>query len=169
MKNFISFLATLVIIGFSSCKNSNSSEENSQGQMNKQTNENEQLELSSKLLEVDENNAIKIEEDVIQRVNDLIIEKGIDEISEIIALYRPEDEYAENAYYTYTLTEQKLDNNITQIVLTETGLADDSVEGIRAAFSLIKEGEYYQITSIYEQYRCWTKRGSQAWSKEFCI
>ena len=164
----ITILSTVFVLGFSSCTSPNAEKKLSGAEPQSESTEKEEHVNTLSALEINERNARKIDAAVLQNINALILEKEIQNTSEIVALYRAKEEYAEGNY-AYTLTEHALETGIKQVVLEETGLADDSVEGVRIIFILIQEGEYYKVESIFEQYRCWPERGSQEWSKEFCM
>lgn len=164
----IAILSTVFVLSFSSCTFPNTEQKHSGAETQSESTETEVQDNTQIALEIDERNARKIDAAVLQNINALILEKEIQNTSEIVALYRAKEAYAEGNY-AYTLTEYEPETGVIQVVLEETGLADDSVEGLRVIFTLIQTGEYHQVESIFEQYRCWPERGSQEWSKELCI
>ena len=54
------------------------------------------------------------------------------------------------------------------VILTQTGLLDDSVKGMRYYLEFIPEGEQWQLNWSGRQVICYANRGSQVWSKENC-
>jgi hypothetical protein len=54
------------------------------------------------------------------------------------------------------------------VILTQTGLADDSVAGMRYRLEFIREGNQWRLNWAGRQVRCHPDRGSQAWTKERC-
>jgi hypothetical protein len=55
------------------------------------------------------------------------------------------------------------------VILTQTGLADDSVEGTRYWLEFIRQGQKWQLNWTGRQVRCYPDRGSQTWSTNSCI
>lgn len=55
------------------------------------------------------------------------------------------------------------------VMLTQTGLADDSVEGTRYWLEFVRQGQKWQLNWTGRQVRCYDDRGSQIWSKNSCI
>lgn len=54
------------------------------------------------------------------------------------------------------------------VVLTQTGLPDDSVEGMRYRMEFIPEGTQWRLDWAGRQVRCRPNRGSQEWTTELC-
>jgi len=54
------------------------------------------------------------------------------------------------------------------VSLTETGLLDDSVEGMRYRLEFVPEDDQWRLDWAGRQVRCWPNRGSQEWSTELC-
>ncbi|PSN11090.1 hypothetical protein C7271_25065 [filamentous cyanobacterium CCP5] len=55
------------------------------------------------------------------------------------------------------------------VLFTQTGLADDSVEGIRYRIEFVPEGDLWRINWVGRQTRCYPGRGPQDWSTELCL
>lgn len=55
------------------------------------------------------------------------------------------------------------------VVLTQTGLADDSVNGTRYRLEFVPEGDQWRLDWAGSQVRCQPDRGSQEWSTDLCI
>jgi hypothetical protein len=55
------------------------------------------------------------------------------------------------------------------VTLTQTGLADDSVEGKRYRLDFVPAGENWQLDWVGDQQRCREGRGSQDWTTEPCL
>lgn len=64
------------------------------------------------------------------------------------------------------LTEQTTDQSL--VTLTQTGLPDDSVEGVRYLLEFMPEGEQWRLNWAGRQVRCYPDRGSQAWTTANC-
>ncbi len=60
------------------------------------------------------------------------------------------------------------DENTTVILLTQTGLADDSVEGIRYRLEFTPKGDEWVLDWAGQQMRCRQGRGPQEWTTETC-
>lgn len=57
-------------------------------------------------------------------------------------------------------------------ILTQTGLADDSVQGMRYRLELVPTDSadtQWRVTWAGRQYKCWPERGHQDWSTELCL
>lgn len=52
--------------------------------------------------------------------------------------------------------------------LTQTGLPDDSVEGMRYRLEFVPEGTQWRMDWVGRQVRCRPNRGSQNWTTELC-
>ena len=65
------------------------------------------------------------------------------------------------------LVEQTDDQAI--VILTQTGLADDSVNGMRYRLEFVPEGDQWRLDWAGSQVRCQLDRGSQAWSTDLCM
>lgn len=57
---------------------------------------------------------------------------------------------------------------MTTVMLTQTGLLDDSVEGMRYWLEFVAEGETWEMVWAGRQVRCYLNRGPQDWSAELC-
>ncbi|MBD1915334.1 MULTISPECIES: hypothetical protein [Cyanophyceae] len=55
------------------------------------------------------------------------------------------------------------------VVLTQTGLADDSVNGTRYRLEFVPEGDQWRLDWAGQQVRCQLDRGSQEWSTDRCM
>ena len=60
--------------------------------------------------------------------------------------------------------------NLTTVIITETGLLDDSVNGIRdrADFELTEADKSWKMVWAGKQYKCQSGRGSQDFTKQLC-
>ncbi len=54
------------------------------------------------------------------------------------------------------------------VTLTQTGLPDDSVEGMRYRLEFVPEGSQWRLDWAGRQVRCRPNRGSQDWGTELC-
>ncbi len=55
------------------------------------------------------------------------------------------------------------------VMLTQTGLADDSVNGMRYRLEFVPEGDQWRLDWAGSQVRCQPNRGSQEWSTDLCL
>ncbi|NJK64226.1 MAG: hypothetical protein HC921_17415 [Synechococcaceae cyanobacterium SM2_3_1] len=62
----------------------------------------------------------------------------------------------------------KQDENTTVILVTQTGLADDSIEGIRYRLEFIPKGNEWLLNWAGQQMRCRRGEGAQEWTTEIC-
>ena len=54
------------------------------------------------------------------------------------------------------------------VILTQSGLLDDSVEGMRYRLEFESGENQWELVWAGRQVRCWPDRGSQEWSTELC-
>lgn len=54
------------------------------------------------------------------------------------------------------------------VTITREGFLDDSVDGSRYRFDIIKQGEQWTITRAGRQFRCQPGRGQQNWAAAIC-
>jgi hypothetical protein len=59
-------------------------------------------------------------------------------------------------------------DKVALVTLTQTGLADDSVEGMRYRLEFMREGNRWQLDWAGRQVRCYSGRGSQTWTTGRC-
>ncbi|MBW4485835.1 MAG: hypothetical protein KME14_25200 [Tildeniella torsiva UHER 1998/13D] len=59
-------------------------------------------------------------------------------------------------------------DDMALVVLTQTGLADDSVNGMRYRLEFVPEGDQWRLDWAGSQVRCQPDRGSQEWSTDLC-
>lgn len=59
-------------------------------------------------------------------------------------------------------------NDQALVILTQTGLADDSVNGMRYRLEFVPEGDQWQLDWAGRQVRCQSGRGSEDWTTELC-
>lgn len=59
-------------------------------------------------------------------------------------------------------------DDMALVMLTQTGLADDSVNGMRYRLEFVPEGDQWRLDWAGSQVRCQQGRGSQEWSTDLC-
>ena len=109
---------------------------------------------------------VQIESDVIDKLNEDIISNSISNAADVIDFYKPKSEQTEGNY-SYTSSSKRIDDQTYEYTVTETGLLDDSVEGIKSVILVKNENDIFKIISIKENYRCY--RGHKDWSAERCM
>lgn len=76
-------------------------------------------------------------------------------------------EPVEGNFQEEVLLEEQSDNRAI-VNLTQTGLPDDSVEGMRYRLEFMKDNAQWRLDWVGRQIRCYPERGSQIWSTEKC-
>jgi hypothetical protein len=76
-------------------------------------------------------------------------------------------ESGEGNFHEEVLLIEKTDKKAL-VTLTQTGLPDDSVEGMRYRLEFIREGNQWRLTWAGRQVRCYAGRGTNAWTKGSC-
>jgi hypothetical protein len=72
-------------------------------------------------------------------------------------------------FFAETVESERI-NDQTVVILTQTGLPDDSIQGMRYRLEFApKNAEQWQLTWAGKQYTCQPGRGSQTWSTEWCF
>lgn len=66
------------------------------------------------------------------------------------------------------VTVQYPQDNQAIVILTQTGLLDDSVAGIRYRVELVSNQETWRVVWVGRQYKCQPGRGHQDWSTQLC-
>lgn len=99
--------------------------------------------------------------------NQLLKKQQISSIAAIVAKIAPQSEDSEGNYQ-YKVTEKNPSAANKIVYVTETGLLDDSIEGLKTKIELYKEGQFWLVKSIAKSYRCYTDRGHTNWTKEVC-
>ncbi|MBN3860383.1 hypothetical protein GKC56_07710 [Neisseriaceae bacterium PsAf] len=100
-------------------------------------------------------------------LNNHIRESKIKDLSQVIDLLAPEEEFAEGNY-KYSIHRQDVSDSEVIITVTETGLADDSIAGQKTKIKLKKEGDYWVVQDVLTSFQCQANRGHTTWGKEFC-
>lgn len=88
-----------------------------------------------------------------------------------IAVFPPPDEEPQEGNFQRDVTVNTVAPTLTSVIITETGLLDDSVNGIlrRADFEQSgTDGKSWKMVWTGRQYKCQSGRGSQDWSKKLC-
>ncbi len=88
-----------------------------------------------------------------------------------IAAFPPPNEEPQEGNFQRDVTVNKVAPTFVTVFVTETGLLDDSVNGIRhrTDFEVSgTDGKSWKMVWVGEQYKCQSGRGSQDWSKKLC-
>ncbi len=98
--------------------------------------------------------------------------KGRDPKEIAIAVFPPPEEEPQEGNFQRNVTVNTVEPNFKTVIITETGLLDDSVNGIRhrADFELSRtDSKSWKMVWVGKQYRCQPGRGSQDWSSKLCL
>ncbi|MCA6486713.1 MAG: hypothetical protein IM534_02530 [Chitinophagaceae bacterium] len=106
-----------------------------------------------------------IDSNVVARLNAQIQSKGITDLTALAHLYHPPVKNAEGNYY-YKISSRLTGPNTTELILTESGLMDDSVKGIKTMFIINTTNKVLEVVSMKESFLCY--RSKQGWSSELC-
>lgn len=88
-----------------------------------------------------------------------------------IAAFPPPVEEPQEGNFKRDVTVNKVAPAFTTVIVSESGLLDDSVNGIRhrADFEPSgSDGKSWKMVWVGRQSKCYPGRGSQDWSKELC-
>lgn len=108
---------------------------------------------------------ILMDSEKIEELNKTIISMEIEKKEDVVQLYRPVQEPPEGNY-SYAMSSKEIDKHTTEYTIIETGLLDDSVEGLKTVMT-ITGSNGLRILSIKQNYRCY--RGHREWSAENCL
>ena len=70
--------------------------------------------------------------------------------------------------FTQVVTTVEQIPTMATVILTQTGLLDDSVEGMRYWLEFAAEEDAWKMVWVGRQVRCYPNRGSQDWAIELC-
>ncbi len=87
-----------------------------------------------------------------------------------IAAFPAPKEKPQEGNFQRDVTIKPVTPNLTTVIVTETGLLDDSVNGIRdrADFELSESDKSWKMVWAGKQYKCQSGRGSQDFTKQLC-
>ncbi|MEA5599218.1 hypothetical protein [Rivularia sp. UHCC 0363] len=87
-----------------------------------------------------------------------------------VVVFPPPKEEPQEGNFQRDVAVKPVTPNLTTVIVTETGLLDDSVNGIRdrADFELSEADKLWKMVWVGKQYKCQSGRGSQDWSKQLC-
>lgn len=106
-----------------------------------------------------------IDSSVIARLNTQIQAKNITDLTALAHLYHPPAKDAEGNYY-YKISSRLIGPNTTELILTESGLMDDAVKGIKTLFIINTNNKVLEVVSMKESFLCY--RSKQGWTSELC-
>ncbi len=87
------------------------------------------------------------------------------------AVFPPPDEEPQEGNFNRDVTVYTVASTFTTVIVTETGLLDDSVNGIRHRADFESSGansKSWKMIWAGKQYKCQSGRGSQNWSSKLC-
>lgn len=106
-----------------------------------------------------------IDSSVVARLNTQLQLKKISDLTALAHLYHPPAKDAEGNYY-YKISSRLIGPNTTELLLTESGLMDDAVKGIKTMFIVNTTNTVLEIVSMKESFLCY--RSKQGWTSELC-
>lgn len=98
-------------------------------------------------------------------LNNRVVQNNITQEEGVIDLYVPQQEQNEGNY-SYTVSKNTIDIDTNEYTVVETGLPDDSIEGIQTIITINNNNNLPVVLSIKKNYRCY--RGHKEWSAEKC-
>ncbi|MBU3744798.1 MAG: hypothetical protein FGM61_09705 [Sediminibacterium sp.] len=107
----------------------------------------------------------QLDQAVVDSLNRKLLGQTISKSEDISMLYHPKQTETEGNYQ-YIVNNQKINDSTIELTLTETGLADDALKGIKTVFLIRTKGSQYTILEMKENYQCY--RGHSNWSAEKC-
>lgn len=97
--------------------------------------------------------------------------KGSDPKYMATAIFPPPEEEPQEGNFKRDVTVDMIEPSFTTVIITETGLLDDSVNGIRHRLDFESSGadsKFWKMVWAGKQFKCYSGRGSQNWSKKLC-
>ncbi|GEM_PF-1207548 len=88
-----------------------------------------------------------------------------------IGVFPPPDEEPQEGNFKRDVTVEAVKPTFKTVIITQTGLLDDSLNGIRHRADFESSGadnNSWTMVWVGKQYKCYPGRGSQDWSKELC-
>ncbi|WP_143288181.1 hypothetical protein [Calothrix rhizosoleniae] len=89
-----------------------------------------------------------------------------------IAVFPPPEEKPQEGNFQRNVSVNTIEPNFKTVIITETGLLDDSVNGIRHRADFESSGtdsKSWKMVWVGKQYKCQPGRGSQDWSSKLCL
>lgn len=106
-----------------------------------------------------------IDSTVIIRLNTLLQSKNITDLTELAHLYHAPAKDTEGNYY-YKTSSRLIGPNTTELIITESGLMDDAVKGIKTLLHINTSNKVLQVISMKESFLCY--RSKQGWTSQLC-
>ncbi len=106
-----------------------------------------------------------IDTNVVKQLNAALQSKKITDLTALAQLYHPRATNPEGNYY-YKTSSRLTGPNTTELIVTETGLMDDAVKGIKTVFVINTSLPVLQVLSMKESFLCY--RSKQGWTSEKC-
>lgn len=106
-----------------------------------------------------------IDSSVVARLNTQIQSKNITDLTALAHLYHAPAKDTEGNYY-YKISSRLTGPNTTELILTESGLMDDAVKGIKTMFIINTTNKVLEVISMKESFLCY--RSKQGWTSEKC-
>jgi hypothetical protein len=106
-----------------------------------------------------------IDTTVVIRLNTILQSNNITDLTELAHLYHAPVKDTEGNYY-YKTSSRLIGPNTTELIITESGLMDDAVKGIKTLLHINTSNKVLQVVSMKESFLCY--RSKQGWTSEKC-
>lgn len=101
----------------------------------------------------------------VEALNKMLDSVVISRPEDVADIYKPALS-GEEGRYVRRVSARETGPETLEIILEETGLPDDAVEGIQILFQVKRSQNRYTVERIQEAYRCY--RGHKSWTAEPC-
>jgi hypothetical protein len=110
---------------------------------------------------------IVLDNATVDELNKKVASKKVATPEDVMQLFAPKQVQVEG-HYQYTLSQKSMNDHTTEVTLMETGLLDDSKNGIKTVMEIAKNADGLQVMAIRQNYKCYEGRGHVEWSSENC-
>ncbi len=116
---------------------------------------------------VDNETFATINSENIERLNQVITTKEIDNTEAVIKEYV--QEFEGEGFGKYEIAERKLSRHQKEVIFMQEGLPDDSIRGRKVIMRMKMNQKKWEVISIRENFKCAQNRGHQDWGTEPCL
>jgi hypothetical protein len=163
LKKIIPFCAMAVLFA---CNNQQAEKVKSE-KKESDTNQTEKSNSTETTSQVAEETYKVLDNATIDDLNKKVASKRITTAEGVMQLFSPKQEQTEGNYQ-YVLSQKNLNDNTTEVTLVETGLMDDSMNGVKTVMEISKQADQLQVLTIRQNYKCLDGRGHLEWSSDNC-
>jgi hypothetical protein len=110
---------------------------------------------------------IVLDKTTVDELNKKVASKKVATPEGVMPLFAPKQGQTEGNYQ-YTLSQKSLNDHTREVTLKETGLLDDSKNGIKTVMEIAQNTDGLQVLAIRQNYKCYEGRGHVEWSSENC-